>query len=134
MGRILATEGGSDDIRNLYGFLKRFGGICSSHTSATNMETDWRDYDPEIEPVVEIFQGHRQSYEETNAPLAASGPEETIQGYRPLGFVWNAFAKGRRLGFQASSDHVREKPVSPSSRGSGRTPRCANITLRWPLG
>ena len=105
--RLFGTpEGGSDDIRNLYSFLKRFHGICSSHTSATNMGTDWRDYDPEVEPVVEIFQGHRQSYEETNAPLAASGPEETIQGYRPLGFVWNAFAKGRRLGFQASSDHV----------------------------
>jgi hypothetical protein len=99
-------EKGSDDIRNLYGFLRHFGGICSSHTSATNMGTDWRDNDREVEPVVEIFQGHRQNYEETNAPLAPRGPGDTIQGYRPLGFVWNAFRKGRRLGFQSSSDHV----------------------------
>ncbi len=99
-------DGGSEDIRNLYGFLHHFGGICSSHTSATNMGTDWRDNDPVVEPVVEIFQGHRQNYEETNAPLAARGLEDTIQGYRPLGFVWNAFSKGHRLGFQASSDHV----------------------------
>ena len=99
-------EDGSADIRNLYAYLRAFGGICSSHTSATNMGTDWRDADAEVEPVVEIYQGHRQSYEEPNAPLAASGPAETIQGFRPLGFVWEAFKRGRKLGFQASSDHV----------------------------
>ncbi len=99
-------QDGSADIENLYAYLKRFGAICSSHTSATNMGTDWRDNDPEVEPVVEIFQGHRQNYEETNAPLAARGPDDTIQGYRPKGFVWEAFKKGRRLGFQASSDHI----------------------------
>ncbi len=99
-------QGGSTDIKNLYAYLKRFGAICSSHTSATNMGTDWRDNDPEVEPVVEIFQGHRQNYEETNAPLAARGPDDTIQGYHPKGFVWEAFRKGRRLGFQASSDHI----------------------------
>ncbi len=105
--RLFGTyEGGSDDIRNLYSYLREFGGICSSHTSGTNMGTDWRDADPELEPVVEIFQGHRQSYEETNAPRAARGEHDTIQGYRPLGFLWEAFKRGRRLGFQASSDHV----------------------------
>lgn len=97
---------GSADIRNLYAYLEEFGGICSSHTSATNMGTDWRDADESVEPVVEIFQGHRQSYERSGAPLAAHGEEDTIQGYRPKGFVWEAFRKGRRLGFQASSDHV----------------------------
>jgi hypothetical protein len=70
------------------------------------MGTDWRDRDPVAEPVVEIFQGHRQSYEETNAPMAAVNEAESIQGYRPAGFVWEAFKKGARLGFQASSDHV----------------------------
>ncbi len=100
------AEEGAPDIHNLFAYLKHFGGICSSHTSATNMGTDWRDWDREVEPVVEIFQGHRQSYELSGGPLAATGPEDTIQGYRPLGFVWEAFAKGRRLGFQASSDHV----------------------------
>jgi hypothetical protein len=99
-------EGGSDDIRNLYAYLKHFGGICSSHTSATNMGTDWRDRDPVAEPVVEIFQGHRLSAEETNAPMAPRNEEESIQGYRPAGFVWEAFRKGARLGFQSSSDHV----------------------------
>ena len=97
---------GSPDIKNLYAYLRHFGAICSSHTSATNMGTDWRDWDRNVEPVVELFQGHRQSYELSGGPRAATGPEDTIQGYRPLGFIWEAFKKGRRLGFQASSDHV----------------------------
>ena len=99
-------EEGAPDIKNLYAYLRHFGGICSSHTSATNMGTDWRDADTEVEPVVEIFQGHRQSYELAGGPFAATGPDDTIQGYRPAGFVWKAFQRGRRLGFQASSDHV----------------------------
>ena len=99
-------EDGSPDIQNLFAYLRHFGGICSSHTSGTNMGTDWRDGDVEVEPVVELFQGHRQSYEVSGGPHAATGPEDTIQGYRPAGFIWEAFQKGRRLGFQASSDHV----------------------------
>ncbi|MDE0103914.1 MAG: hypothetical protein OXN89_16195 [Bryobacterales bacterium] len=100
------AEEGAPDIKNLFAYLRHFGGICSSHTSASNMGTDWRDGDTEVEPVVEIFQGHRQSYELSGGPFAATGPEDTIQGYRPAGYVWEAFQKGRRLGFQASSDHV----------------------------
>ena len=99
-------ERGSPDVQNLYRYLKHFGGICAVHTSATDMGTDWRDNDPEVEPVVEIFQGHRQNYEEPNAPLAPKGPDDAIQGYHLDGFVWNALAKGYRLGFQSSSDHV----------------------------
>jgi hypothetical protein len=97
---------GSPDIKNLYAYLKQFGGLCSSHTSATSMGTDWRDNDPDVEPVVEIIQGHRQNYEEPKAPQAAHNAEESIQGYQPAGFVWQALAKGYRLGFQSSSDHV----------------------------
>ena len=69
------------------------------------MGTDWRDNDPEVEPVVEIYQGHRHNYEHFGAPRSPT--EETqIGGYRPAGFVWNALEKGYRLGFQSSSDHV----------------------------
>lgn len=100
------AQDGSPDIHNLFAYLRHFGGICSSHTSGTNMGTDWRDGDIEVEPVVELFQGHRQSYEVSGGPHAATGPEDTIQGYRPAGFLWEAFQRGRRLGFQASSDHV----------------------------
>jgi hypothetical protein len=72
------------------------------------MGTDWRDNDPDLEPLVEIFQGARTSAEHEGAPLS---PTETrtelwAGGYKPLGFVWNAWAKGYKLGVQASSDHV----------------------------
>jgi hypothetical protein len=99
------TEAGSPDTKLLYQYLKHFGGICASHTSGTNMGTDWRDNDPAVEPVVEIFQGHRHNYEHFGAPRSAT--EQTqIGGYQTSGFIWNALARGYRLGFQSSSDHV----------------------------
>jgi hypothetical protein len=98
-------EKGSPDIKTLYAYLKHFGGICASHTSGTGMGTDWRDSDPLAEPIVEIFQGCRQSYEHEGAPGTAKNPKDSIGGYKPAGFVWQALKKGVRLGFQSSSDH-----------------------------
>ncbi|MCK4763322.1 MAG: hypothetical protein KAW12_14080 [Candidatus Aminicenantes bacterium] len=92
------------DTEMLYKYLRFFGGICSVHTSATRMGTDWRSNDPEVEPVVEIFQGTRQSYEKENAPRVGSA-FFTRGGWRPKGMVHRALQKGYRLGFQASSDH-----------------------------
>jgi hypothetical protein len=99
------AEKGSPDTKMLYAYLKQFGGICASHTSATNMGTDWRDNSTEFEPVVEIYQGHRHNYEHLGAPRAPTQATQ-IGGYEPAGFVWNALEKGYRLGFQCSSDHV----------------------------
>lgn len=92
----------------LYAYLKRLGGIAVSHTSATNMGTDWRDNDPEVEPLVEIYQGDRVSAEYEGAPKAAhaGSPASAPGGFRPAGYVWNAWAKGYKLGVQASSDHL----------------------------
>ncbi|MCH7989788.1 MAG: hypothetical protein IID46_11660, partial [Planctomycetes bacterium] len=98
-------EKGSPDIKLLYDYLKHFNAICSSHTSGTNMGTDWRDNDPDVEPVVEIYQGHRHSYEHAGAPRSAT-QQTQIGGFQPEGTVWNALEKGYRLGFQSSSDHV----------------------------
>ncbi len=97
----------ADDTKKLYEYLEKNDGICFSHTSGTNMGTDWRDNDPEYEPVVEIYQGCRTSYEYEGGPRAATAdkPETQVGGYRPLGFVWEALRKGYRLGFMASSDH-----------------------------
>ena len=41
----------------------------------------------------------------SSAPKAAKDAPK-IGGYQPEGFVWNAFDKGYKLGFQVSSDHV----------------------------
>ncbi len=95
----------SPDTLNLYRYLKQFGGVCASHTSGTNMGTDWRDNDPQVEPIVEIYQGDRQNYERPGGPRSNSA-DFSIGGWRPLGFVSLALLKGYRLGFQASSDHI----------------------------
>jgi hypothetical protein len=93
------------DTQMLYRYLKQYSGVVASHTSGTDMGTDWRDNDPLLEPVVEIYQGDRQNYEMPNAPRSNSA-DDSIGGWRPLGFVSLALKKGYRLGFQASSDHT----------------------------
>ena len=93
------------DTMMLYAYLKKFNGIVASHTSGTNMGTDWRDNDPDSEPVVEIYQGDRQNYEMPDAPRSNSATD-SIGGWRPKGFVNLALEKGYKLSFEASSDHV----------------------------
>jgi hypothetical protein len=97
-----------NETKLLYDRIRRTGGIAISHTSATNMGTDWRDNDPELEPVVEIYQGARTNYEHEGAPRSAPKPPGAVppeSQYRPEGFIWNAWQKGYRLGVEASSDH-----------------------------
>jgi hypothetical protein len=115
--RLAAPKGGKgvagvhpDDTKMLYRYLKEMDGICASHTSATGMGTDWRDNDPAVEPVVEIYQGDRMSYEHEGAPRAGYDPKSgkqpaNIAGWFPKGYVNHALEKGYRLGFQSSSDH-----------------------------
>ena len=93
------------DTQMFYGYLKKFNGIVASHTSGTNMGTDWRDNDPLVEPVVEIYQGERQNYEMPGAPRT-NKEEDSIGGWRPKGFVSLALEMGYKLAFQASSDHI----------------------------
>ncbi len=100
----------ADDAKMLYRYLHEFNGICAMHTSATGMGTDWRDNDPVVEPIVEIYQGCRMSYEYPGTLRAGYDPKGNdlpaqIGGWQPEGFIDNAFQKGYRLGFQASSDH-----------------------------
>jgi hypothetical protein len=97
--------GHAPDTQMFYRYLKFFGGITASHTSGTDMGTDWRDNDPESEPVVEIYQGMRQNYEMPDAPRA-NNAQDSIGGWRPKGFVNLALEKGYQFGFEASSDHV----------------------------
>lgn len=100
----------ADDTKMLYRYLKEFDGICAAHTSATGMGTDWRDNDRQVEPIVEIYQGDRMSYEMEGAPRAGYDPKSgklpaNIAGWYPKGYINLALAKGYRLGFESSSDH-----------------------------
>ncbi len=92
----------------LYDYLRKYRGLSMPHTSGTpTMGTDWRDHAGDVEPLVEIFQGDRTSYEYPGAPLAAVREDASTHrgGYLEEGFVWKAWEKGYRLGVQASSDH-----------------------------
>jgi hypothetical protein len=109
------VEKPAPDTNMLYMYLKHFNGLCASHTSATDMGTDWRNNDPEVEPFVEIYQGDRNNYERPDSPRSAvteaklkqSTPEkESLGGWQPKGFVNLALKKGYRLAFQSSSDHI----------------------------
>ncbi len=92
----------------LYPYLKQNRGIAMLHSLATGQGSDFRDNDPDVEPLVEIYQGYHANYEYEGAPRAETGDFHVqIHGpYRPAGFYWNALAKGYRLGMQSSSDHI----------------------------
>ena len=97
-----------NDTKLLYEELRQSGGLAIPHTSGTaSMGTDWRDNDPQLEPVVEIYQGARQNYEHKNAPrgIADGAESRALGGFQEPGLVWNAWKKGYRLGVIASSDH-----------------------------
>ena len=91
----------------LYEYLHKNDGISMPHSTATNQGTDFRDNDPEVEPLIEIAQGYRNSYEYEGAPRSATrfNPPAQKSGFEPAGFWWNALAKGYKLGVQSSSDH-----------------------------
>ena len=99
----------TNDTKLLYEFLGRTGGLAIPHTSGTStMGTDWRDNDPTIEPVVEMYQGARNSYETFDAPRVHGRnekPDSAPGGFQQAGLVWKAYAKGYRLGTISSSDH-----------------------------
>ncbi len=103
-----AEQSGQDGAKALYEYLKKYNGIAISHTSATTMGTDWRDNNPALEPLVEIYQGDRVSAEYEGAPKAANRANMASApgGFKPAGYVWNAWAKGYKLGIQAASDHL----------------------------
>ena len=92
----------------IYPYLRQARGICMEHSLATGQGTDYRDNDPDLEPLVELYQGYHAGYEYEGAPRAETGSRHVSihGGYEPAGFWWKALAKGLKLGVQASSDHI----------------------------
>jgi len=92
----------------LYPYLKQYRGICMLHSMATDQGSDYRDNDPDVEPLVEIYQGYHANYEYEGAPRAESANYQVeVHGkYEPAGFYWNGLAKGYKLGVESSSDHI----------------------------
>ena len=104
----------------LYGYVRRYNGISIPHTTGRTSGTDWRDNDPRVENIVEIYQGMRDSYEypgsprpfklfdlpDSTHPVPRASSAPSSPSFKPLGFVSYALAKGYKLGFIASSDHI----------------------------
>jgi hypothetical protein len=82
----------------LYPWLREQGGaLTAAHTPEYDrgaMRGTWTYNDPQVEPVAEIYQSFRRSYER---------PDERLREEVSL---WHALTRGRKLGFIASSDHL----------------------------
>jgi len=92
-------HGGESYTERLFPDVKAKGDIAIPHTSATGGGTSWQGADSKAEPVVEIFQGLRGSYEERGTPIRGAGTTKND------GLVWSAWKRGYKLGVIASSDH-----------------------------
>ena len=94
----------SDNIPlGLWERLKGTDGISIPH-SPLGPRVSWKWHDPVSQPVLEMYQGFRRSYEHSDAlPEESRGP----LGNRPEGphMLWDALARGHRIGVIASSDH-----------------------------
>jgi len=98
---------GDPDLPKLYEYGQQTDAVLIAHTTGTNHGTNWYDFNREVEPVVEIFQGCRRSYEYEGCPKCSTPGDAQADntGYQPEGFLWRAWAKDHRLGIVASSDH-----------------------------
>ncbi|MDA2924532.1 hypothetical protein MYX65_07730 [Acidobacteria bacterium AH-259-L09] len=85
--------------------LKRTAGISIPHTPADKNQphVGWDWHDPESQPVMEMYQAARSSYEYAGAPPDESRGHTAMEeeGY----FLWDALRRGHRIGVIASSDH-----------------------------
>ena len=87
----------------LFEALRGKSALSIPHTTAwSDKQVSWDYFDPEIERLVEIYQGLRSTYEYNGAPDPA---DRVVYEKDSKCFVWDALARGRKLGFIASSDH-----------------------------
>ncbi len=105
---IVAGDLARNDTQLLYDSVRRTGGLAIPHTLATSQGNDWTETDEKVQPVAEIFQAARNSYEHEGAPAAHQRRPGMAGGndFNPSGFLWKAWEKGVRIGVIASSDHV----------------------------
>jgi hypothetical protein len=88
----------------LFAALKGKNAISIPHTSAWgSKQVSWDYYDPEVEKLVEIYQGMRSTYEYNGAPDPLG---KAVYEKDSKTFVWDALARHHKLGFIASSDHA----------------------------
>src|SRR5262249_13458043 len=96
----------NDNAAFLWNRLRGQEVLVFPHTPGDVMQPliQWNDKNPDFEPLIEIYQGLRSSYEYRNAP--ADGRLGNTQTTEPGHFYLDALAKGWRYGVEASSDHL----------------------------
>ncbi len=87
-----------DELR-LWEALQGRNVLSIPHTIAAGGGTNFVYNDPAMEPLLEIYQGCRLSYEADGAPRVNS------QERHAAGYAQSALEKGYKIGFIASSDH-----------------------------
>ena len=87
-----------DELR-IWEKLRGQDAITIPHTIAAGGGTDFSFNDPALEPLLEIYQGCRMSYEAAGSPRVNSNERFAD------GFARSALGKGYKIGFIASSDH-----------------------------
>ena len=96
-----------------------------AHTSATSMGTDWRDNDPVVEPIVEIYQGDRMSYEMEGAPRAGYDPQDRQEARQHRRLVSQGLHQPRP---------ARRATASASRPRATTGPRTSPTASSWPRG
>lgn len=87
------------DTQMLFRFLRHFGGVSIPHTIGTHAGPNFVDCAPDVDPVVEIYQGARDAYDYPDCPRG-------IKAGNDRGFFWSLLKVGRKYGVIASSDHT----------------------------
>lgn len=89
--------------------MLRESGKRATSISHTPNSADWAlidEIDPEVESVMEIYQGSRMSYEGSGAPQPAVATDKDKSNFpAKAGVYQNALKAGHKLGAFASSDH-----------------------------
>jgi hypothetical protein len=87
----------------LFAALRGKSALSIPHTTAwAAKQVSWDYADPDVERLVEMYQGRRSTYEYNGAPDPA---DRAVYEKDSKSFVWDALARKIQLGFIASSDH-----------------------------
>jgi len=92
----------------LWKLLKGQEAITIPHTPTYDRKKQsgtWSYNNPHFEPLVEIFQAYRRSYEMPPWAAASKPYHPPAAKRKDMHTVWHALEKGYKLGFIASSDH-----------------------------
>ena len=91
-------RGSIQDTRLLFQFLREYKFVSIPHTIATGAGPNFVDYAPDVDCVVEIYQGARNAYEYPNCPRGIAKGNDA-------GFYWSLLKAGKKYGVISSSDH-----------------------------